>query len=91
MRTTYLVENIRFTTDLAENSLLFTSATSFTLKKRAPLSSSASSKHRLAAEPNMEGVKCKGSYWNGPAADTDPESESRDRIAGQAFNVVLSN
>ena len=50
----YLVENIRFTTDLEENSLLFTSATSFTLKKRAPLSSSASSKHRLAAEPNID-------------------------------------
>ena len=52
----YLVENIRFTTNLEENSLLFTSATSFTLKKRALLSPSESSKHRLAAEPNMETV-----------------------------------
>ena len=34
----YLVENIRFTTDLAENRVLFTSATSFTLKRRALLS-----------------------------------------------------
>ena len=32
MRTTYLVENTLFTTDLAENRVLFTSATSFTPK-----------------------------------------------------------
>ena len=32
MRTAYLVENIRFSTDLAENRVLFTSATSFTPK-----------------------------------------------------------
>jgi hypothetical protein len=41
MRTYYLVENTLFTTDLAENRVLFTSATSFTPKKRALLSSSA--------------------------------------------------
>jgi hypothetical protein len=41
MRTTYLVENTLFTTDLAENRVLFTSATSFTLKRRALMSSSA--------------------------------------------------
>ena len=41
MRTTYLVVNTLFTTDLAENRVLFTSATSFTLKRRALLSSSA--------------------------------------------------
>jgi hypothetical protein len=36
----YLVENTLFTTDLAENRVLFTSATSFTPKRRALLSSS---------------------------------------------------
>jgi hypothetical protein len=36
----WLEENTHFTTDLAENRVLFTSATSFTLKKRAHLPSS---------------------------------------------------
>jgi hypothetical protein len=43
MRTAYLVENTLFTTDLAENRVLFTSATSFTLKRRALLPSSETS------------------------------------------------
>ena len=38
------VENIRFTTDLEENRVLFTSATSFTLKRRALLPSSEPAK-----------------------------------------------
>ena len=40
MRTYKSVENTQFTTNLAEIRVLFTSATSFTLKKRALLSSS---------------------------------------------------
>jgi hypothetical protein len=39
-----LVENIRFTTNLEENRVLFTSATSFTLKRRALLPSSEPAK-----------------------------------------------
>ena len=40
----YLAENIRFTIDLAETRVLFTSATSFTPKKRAPLPPLAAAK-----------------------------------------------